>query len=66
MSVGRFEPYDFWIACQEQDIRIRDNNILDYSDYISFNGDRYTIKAIVREFFGQLPIIHAFLNKETS
>lgn len=64
---ARVEPYDTWISCPEEVVKIGNNKTLfDYSKTISLNGTNYIIKGLIRETFGRKPILHVFLTKESS
>jgi hypothetical protein len=65
--VGHNEPYDIWISCRKSDILVKtDRTVFDFADNVSFEGIKYIVKAVVNEGFGNKPIVHVFLKKETS
>lgn len=60
------EPFDMWISVLEEAVRIReDNNLFDFTDKVDIENNSYEIKGIVKEKFGNKPIVHVFLVKES-
>jgi len=63
---AKMEPYDIWISIFEDKIKVRqNNNLFDFADKIDIEQNTYEIKGLVRETFGNRPVIHVFLLKET-
>ena len=64
---GHMEPFDMWISVLEEKVKIRTNNTLfDFTDKVDIENNSYEIKGIVKEKFGNKPVVHVFLVKETS
>lgn len=65
--IGHQEPYDVWISCEKKLVSVKNNKtIFDFSNAIAMGGIRFNIKGIVSDNFGNEPIVHVFLNKESS
>jgi len=64
---GRFDPYDMWVSIFESKVKVRGSSTyFDYADSMQVGTDMYGIKGIVKESFGNKPVVHVFLTKETS
>lgn len=63
---GRYAPFDRWISVHTSEVRIRDNKTyFDVAISVSIQSVSYKIKGIVEEQFGNKPVTHAFLVKDT-
>lgn len=63
---GRFSPFDFWISTSESSVAIRkDKTFFDFAQVVHIQGTDYKIKGIVKENFGNKPVIHIFLVKDS-
>lgn len=64
-QTGNTEPYDTWISCLEKNVMFRkDKTIFDVAEKISFEGTEYGIRGLVREVFGNNPVVHVFMVKQ--
>lgn len=58
---ARFEPYDAWIICMEEEFRVKKNKyIFDYVDYITFRDLNYKVKGKIEE---RKKLLHVFLQR---
>lgn len=63
---GRYAPFDRWISVHTADVRIRNNKTyFDVAISVIIQSISYKIKGIVEEQFGNKPVTHAFLVKDT-
>lgn len=59
------EPYDIWISCFKSSVVVRGTNTyFDYAEQVELQGNKYNIKGIVNEDFGNKPLMHIFLVKD--
>lgn len=63
MQVGKFQPYDFWISCLEENVRIADSTYFHYASTVELYGDVYKIKGMITEKLGNINILHIYMVK---
>jgi len=61
---GQVEPCDIWVSCFTSVVSVRDRTIFDYASDVDLLGDRYKIKSVVSERFGNKGITHVFLDRK--
>lgn len=64
---GNVVPYDMWVSCFKDTVKVRQNNtIFDFTDIVQISGISYKIKGIIHDTFSNRPVLNIFLVKESS
>jgi hypothetical protein len=64
--IAKFQPFDIWLACKKQDIKISgDETCLNYLDYVQFGSKRFKLKSKTFDTSGNNEIAYLFLVKDS-
>jgi hypothetical protein len=64
--IARFQPFDIWLACSKQDIKINeDETYLNYLEYVQFGSKRFKLKSKTFDTSGNKEVAYLFLVKDS-